>query len=102
MGNNPDDFCGLYILTVISGQPEEPGIALSTLSTPLTTGRRARIAVSFFFAAISLMALGVTARHNALFKEKMHAIQEIEKLLSIPNLFPARQHWKKYLRFSTY
>ena len=53
---------------------------------------------SLVFAGVSMTALGVTVRHNSLFKEKMAAIQEIEKVLNVPNLFKNKIGWKKVFK----
>lgn len=62
---------------------------------------------SIVFAFISLVAIGITARHSALFKEKMEAIIKIEKLLGAPDLFQKHKGWRKlfkvqYLLISIY
>ena len=53
---------------------------------------------SIVFAAISLVAIGITARHSALFKKKMEAIRKIEKLLGAPDLFTPHKGWRKLFK----
>ena len=50
---------------------------------------------SLAFTVVSLLAVGVTERHRLLFKEKMCAIQELEKLLDAPPLFKPIVGWRK-------
>jgi hypothetical protein len=51
--------------------------------------------LSLLFAAVSLVAIGVTERHRILFEEKMNAIRQLENLLHISDLFKVCSGWRK-------
>ncbi|MBU0519834.1 hypothetical protein KJ564_12960 [bacterium] len=53
---------------------------------------------SIVFAVVSLLAVGITIRHGFLFKEKMGAILEIEKLLAAPVLFKPQKGWHRFFK----
>ena len=53
---------------------------------------------ALLFSAVSLLAVAVTLRHRALFREKMSAIRELELLLHAPVLFPrSGSHWPRFV-----
>jgi hypothetical protein len=54
-----------------------------------------QIVSSLVFASVSLLAIGVTERHRALFAEKMEAIRKLENLLHAPVLFKPHSRWQK-------